>query len=530
MIEKIYSLSKSLGKAPAHVALSRIPKRKIGYAVLIDLDSGKYEGVRTFEIGESNADLLLFRETPGNHSTSKSPSINLQKAESVDRVVKKFINFFDDSRTWKIHGILKEFEPLITEDIRRKEDTEKAVLTILVKRNEKELFPSQVPEIRDLFVRRNTTVNTKKHTSRCFLCGKKVPSFPILSEIFKFATFDKPAFTPALSGRSEGVVSICKDCRISLEHVRRRIEEYLEFNFFGDKLWIIPSGDSTAVSKIIERLKDLNIFSREDLRYFRNSERAIERILKDGRGLNYDFVVLRTDQSAEKILLHMSYITPSRLSKIVIEGEYVKERFGIDPTLAVIGKLFSNGKKSFYELVRSIYTEREYPDGVIKSRSLEYLRRSVKSEYPLREISSAGREVISTYAFLINTGVIKGGKRMEDVKDLIDSDWKRAVFLTGALTSWIMDFQKKEKGSSPFVKKLKNLKMREEDVKDVFTQIKAKEIQYGIEDENFSEVMRSAAESFIRAGKWNAGIDEINFVFALGMAVWKEIFKGGIRV
>ncbi len=533
MIEKIYELSKSLTDSPPpHIALSRIPRRNFSYAVTIDIDSNEYLGVRTLEIGEENSEKYLFRETPGNLSISKSPSINLQKKEKLDRVFKKFLEFFNNEKTKHIYDIIEENKERILRDLEEKNDLEKAILTLLVRTKGEELFPSEVDEIKEIFVEKNTSVDNKKSVNKCFLCGKEVPSFPVVNEIFRFASFDKPGFTPSLSGDASGILGICKDCRIHLEYGRRFIEENLSFKFFGDTLWIIPSGDRESVKRIVKTFRKMekDIYSRQELRSFGKIERKIEERLKDEESLSYDFIVMHFENQAEKIMLSMNEIPPSRLSKIVVEGEEVRKSLGIDPTLAVIRPFLKSkgGKtKAFYELVRCIYTGSKYSKFTLLSHIVDSLRETFKENDILKHISIKGKEALAVYMYLRRLDVLKGGEKVEIDKygDFFNEPWKKAVFLTGAMAAYIMKYQQRERNSTPFSKKLKGLKMRERDVKEIFKEIRAKAIQYGIDDEEFDKISEYAAESFLKSGDWKADLEELNFIFSVGMAMHERIFR-----
>ena len=533
MIEKVYEISKIFDDgSPNYLKLAKFPSRNSGYAVVINLDEKAYEGLKTIEISKEKAQKILFRNTMGNQNISYAPAINLpSKEEKIERTLDKLLRFFDDDLTRNIYEILKSAKESIVNDLKAKGDLSNSILVLIIRKNGEEKFPADIEEIRQIFLKRNLSVKGKKEFNRCFLCGREVPSFPVLNEIFKFASFDKPGFTPYLSGDASGVLSICEDCRIDLEYGRRLIDEKLSFKFFGDNLWIIPSGDEKAVKRIVitfERMEK-DIYSRQELRYFGKSERIIEERLKEEESLSYDFVVLHFENQAEKIMLSISEISPSRLSKIVSEGASVEKTIGIDPTLAVMRSFFKGKKasKAFYELVRCIYTGSIYSKFVLLPHIMDSLKEVFKESDILKWISIKGRNALAVYKYLKRIGVLKGGEDMDidNYGSFFDEPWKKAVFLTGAMAAYIMRYQQRERNSTPFAKKLKGLKMRERDVKEIFKEIKAKAIQYGIEDENFNKVAEQAAENFLKAGDWKADLEELNFVFSVGMAMREKIFR-----
>ena len=101
---------------------------------------------------------------------------------------------------------------------------------------------------------------------------------------------------------------------------------------------------------------------------------------------------------------------------------------------------------------------------------------------------------------------------------------KRGLFLAGALTEMLLRKQGKERGTKPFMKKLKGLKMDERDIKALLPAIQNKFEEYN----SFGKGKRIVAEEaydylFASGENWKLSVDEINFFFAGGMNLSSDI-------
>lgn len=573
MIEKIYELSKIFCEnEDIHEKLSEISTREIGYFIEIDLDKESYEGLSPFKpsaLGKK----LLFVGKRGNVSKGFSPSINLQESddEKLRKILEKLVDFFNHEKTKRIHKILEKFKEKICENLKEisPKERKRALLSVRVKEGGKKFLPSERDDIKEVFKEKQLSHEKEKHDI-CFLCGRKKSSYPQLNEVFKFVTFDKPGFTPVISKKSYGVISICDECRADLKSARTFIEENLSFAFFdNDVLWIIPySPEPRYLKKIIDELK--NIYSEKQLRKFSEIEKTIEERLSEvgEESISYDFIVLSISSSTneEKIILHITDVSPSRLSKIVTETNRIYEEFKKiydsssespntilknlyeifkPPKPKGIGKKQKSkgmGKKQFYELIKSIYENKPFSRNVFLFYSMRWARNKIissDSNKLIQEIVKTGKTLFSLYIYLKRINVFKGGRSMETEEffkkypEFFDEEWKKAVFLTGALTGYLIEYQiierrkyqSNESGNAPFVKKLKGLKMRKEDVKGLLPEIKAKTLQYKIENYKLNKLFSDASEHYLKTGSWQASVDEINFVFTVGMSMYTKLFR-----
>ena len=103
------------------------------------------------------------------------------------------------------------------------------------------------------------------------------------------------------------------------------------------------------------------------------------------------------------------------------------------------------------------------------------------------------------FEYVNSLGLLKGVKNMEEEKEFekksekyrtkvneffdefsnaLNTNAKKAVFLEGVLTRFLLDIQSQERGSTPFRSKLRGLRLDEMKVKNLFPDITEKLRQY----------------------------------------------------
>ncbi len=109
---------------------------------------------------------------------------------------------------------------------------------------------------------------------------------------------------------------------------------------------------------------------------------------------------------------------------------------------------------------------------------------------------------------------------------LLNTPEKRGIFLLGVLTQMLLNKQYSERGSKPFMKKLKSLKMDEKDIKALLSEVHNKLEEYDAFDKGKRLIAQEASKYLLQAGdSWKMPVDEINFYFACGMNMNDEIAK-----
>ena len=98
----------------------------------------------------------------------------------------------------------------------------------------------------------------------------------------------------------------------------------------------------------------------------------------------------------------------------------------------------------------------------------------------------------------------------------------KAAFSTGILSKNFLDIQRKKRGSTPFSKQFRNFKMNEKNIREVYTEIVTKLLEYDIHYRNIEQLKEIVSWYLSKAGeKWNISISEINYYFALGFSLDK---------
>ena len=127
------------------------------------------------------------------------------------------------------------------------------------------------------------------------------------------------------------------------------------------------------------------------------------------------------------------------------------------------------------------------------------------------------------YGRLLQDGLMSDSK-IEKIRDFFkeyeqafDMPEKKAVFLEGVLSNFLLSIQCAKRGSKPFKSKLYGLELDEMKVKKLLSQIKEKLWEYDAEYYSYLEELIS--KYFIEADKsrWKSTRDEISYYFALGL-------------
>jgi CRISPR-associated protein Csh1 len=120
----------------------------------------------------------------------------------------------------------------------------------------------------------------------------------------------------------------------------------------------------------------------------------------------------------------------------------------------------------------------------------------------------------------------------EEYNEAFDTASKRAVFLEGILTKFLMDVQYANRKSTPFRTKLYGLKLDALRIKRLFPEILEKLRDYKA---GYPWLEEDVAKYFVEADNegWELSKDEISYYFALGLSLgglFKEKVdeKGGV--
>lgn len=536
MIEKLYRIGETQTSIYSSFA-EDVPFDE-GFAISLKNtpDGLVYDGIISVQKnpGGKGSKVFLYRKQRGNFSSSISPTMKFlggkKDVDPIERTLDVFLGFFDHPDLLKVKDVLERNRMDIVEKLKN-QSIRNRFLTIVIDGK----FPAEIPEILKAFEDK-VSEGKSKGEAICFLCGKEANSR--LSDVFKFATFDKPGFTPFLSKKHP--VQICEDCRNVLEKARRALDEKLSFSFFGEgkTLWIVPGVSSDEIlESIIEKISEIkeveNIDNRKSkLRSFARLEQQIEEALSGEKAV-FDFIVIEREQQAERIILHTEDVSPTRIRRILEESKRVEEQlkedgFEIKVNFSTIYSFFGKKDKYFYTLFDAVFSGKRFDRRFLIALFLSRIR----SDLLKNDSSSSAREAFAIFVYLRRLDVLKGGMvvlKGEDFfsryPEFFDEPWKKAVFLEGVLSNYLLYLQYVKRNSRAFMKKLKGFRLSKRDVEGLLPEIRAKIEAYNGMSENVAKLFEETVRSFMEAGNWTASSDEISFVFVSGLSLGKTFFR-----
>lgn len=535
-----------------------------GLAIFVNLEPLEYKGVQIIET-PTDSHPLLYCDQKGQVS-GKSPTVNLslknrKKPEELGKDIQKALEKLCDFFEHQIKSIeipLKENSEKIVQDIQNTiSDMDKlngTYLTVIVIQNGHELLPAEYEPFKELFLKKTLEKTTENGLDGiCHFCGERKLVSATVNEVFTFATFDKPGFCPSLKRENAiKVLPICEECRTNLQNGANIVGKDLSFDFLGNRLWVIPSlvvEDESTLKNVINKIKQAS----EELKDFAKKEKAIEQALCDqDQVVHYDFLFMKMNQSQQRIELHLAEISPTRLRQLVDSAQQTQQRMNIEnlpePTLGLLWYLYekptsrTEERKEYLALVRSIFQAESYS----LQRFLWYCMRKIRKaaqEYVSSNKESFGWRKLTYLSFasvlyLNQIGVFnlkKGEDRMNEDElnkffqkypEFFNEPWKKAVFLTGVLAGKVLSVQYVKRQAVPFFKKLKGLKMNMQDIQGLIAEIRNKLQQYDSYGSRIDLLMKAAAGYYLESNKQKTSIDELNFVFTLGLAYSnREPFK-----
>ena len=367
---------------------------------------------------------------------------------------------------------------------------------------------------------------------------------------YKFYTIDKPGY---ISGGFDKSIAyknfpLCYECKRYIEEGRRLIEKKLTFNLSGLRYQLIPEfivGREELVREVMEVLfndevRKLKLSERERRVLLSDEEEILDLLSEEGDFLSLNLLFIESQQSAERILLHLQDIYPSRLKQLFEAKEKVEKLLDLENfTYRTVYRFFSKSdpskrtpdlQKYFLEIVDRTFRGIKVEEGFLIRFLLRRIRDSIKrSEEGYARVI---REAFGVFLFvkLCSGEVEMRNGAFDNLEDFLtrlpalDTDLKRGLFLIGALTERLLRAQKTERGSKPFLKKLKGLKMGENDLKGILPEVRIKLEEYGKYGAGEDKLFKLASEYLSRAPQgWNMSVEEMNFYFALGMGMFDKI-------
>lgn len=423
---------------------------------------------------------------------------------------------------------------------------------------------------------------SKTENQYCSVCNKKDEVYGFVST-FNFYTLDKPGF---VSGgfRQENAwknYPVCLNCALTLEEGKKYLQEYLNFDFYGFKYLLIPKFIKSLsreiqnnIFKLIEKQKNPK-FREKEIKHLTSDEDEILYLMSEQKNyFNNNMLFYSAPKGFNGavfyILQYIEDILPSRLRKMfevkeVIDQEEIfkncivpiynkqgkKEgdkplefNFGILRTF--FPKISNNvtSDKYFLGMVNNIFANKPINYEFLLNYIMQKINEDFINGYSTR-INTLKAFMLLNYLYKLKVLKIKEDKRkMENVilpleikseikekiekffqrfPDFLNSNIKKAIFLEGVLTQFLLNIQYRERKATPFRVKLKGLKLDEDQIRKLLPEIQNKLEEYG--KNYYRDLEAIIAYYFVSSGNnWNITNDEISFYFVLGMNL-SDLFK-----
>jgi CRISPR-associated protein Csh1 len=402
----------------------------------------------------------------------------------------------------------------------------------------------------------------------CSICKKKTEVMGFASP-FSVYTLDKRGFAPNfLREEAWKRLPICNDCAIALSAGKDFLNKYLYKSLYGLKFYLVPSFVFEFNNEVIDEIKSpkkayKKLLCRED---------TITEIMAERKEqVNLMFVFTKPKQSDYfDIMRCVEDVPPSWIKRILnTMGELINPPESHLPIFKesllklifgekLVGNFDENQDTSLGKLIREFFPSSKY-DGIYDKYFVDVLS-DVLAQRKIRS-----NTLVNAFIRTIRSSFIKGNDQYAKVLSLkslmlvllidklgIATDWsnqemkstiederlaqffkeygnafgtpsKRAVFLEGVLTKYLMAIQFANRRSTPFREKLYGLRLDERRVKRLLPEIIQKLREYKVA---YSPLEKAIAEMFIEAENsgWKLTNDETSYFFTLGMTL-APIFK-----
>lgn len=539
-----------------------------GYLIAINLNEDySFNSIDMEQFQEKLIGRYLYREdaTKGNKTAPIAPLTQPEKTfEKISRWFNTAIEQEELSLNEKsvLQNILetlgKNKENLITSiEQKSKEIPKKESKFLTIKLQDKYLGDDEV--IRKVYqiIEKNKPKKSATKDQVCSICGQTKENISARTNVYNFDTDDKPGFITGFNQENYWKnIPVCDECRALMKKGRDFIDNKLTFKFYGLKYQLIIkslSENDEVLREIIDILKDSQkIISLKNnvIKKITNDENEIlEFFTEKADSIALNLLFLQTQQSAERILLLIEDVLPSRLRKIFEAKSYVDKLYETQQEDQKIHFVFTFGKirtffsksdegkrnhdldKYFLEIVDAVFLGKKIDFSFLAKFYMQVIRREFTNDgYYLFRINDAMMctsffeklqlidfEEVHMEKSSFEEFFTKYGKSFSKPE-------RRGIFLLGILTQMLLNKQYTERSSKPFMKKLKNLKMNEIDIKGLLAEVQNKLEEYDSFDKGKRQIAEEASKYLLEAGdNWKMSVDEINYYFACGLNLADKI-------
>ncbi|MGG3739055.1 TIGR02556 family CRISPR-associated protein [Aeribacillus pallidus] len=466
-----------------------------------------------------------------------------KKAQRSSNSTKTYFSAIYKLLTDKQDSILAELEDKFTQL------NDRAILSLKINGQ----FLYDIPAFVDafLFLVNEKDLELSASNQICSICGQRKDTVIGKMSVFRFYTLDKPGFVAGGFDEQQAWRNypVCLTCKTFIEEGRRIIEERLRFNFYGlsyllvPKFILPPNVDDEDYQLIFEFLyrqnKEIRLQHKKAQSFMTTEEDILETLADVNNTLAVHLIFLQKIQSAERILLLIEDVLPSRLKELFKAKIYVEQLLyseGNHPFHFGFIRTFFNGSvdKYFLHIVDSVFKERSLHFPFLLKFMMEEIRKDFYEAESNPSFFYKVRQAIAVVLFLEQSGVLerKGGNAMGSRFDSLfevfgqqmDTNEKKAIFLLGALTQMLLEVQQTKRNSKPFLKQLMSLKMDERTIKGLLPKVINKLQEYDAYQRSHQQLAEEISTLFMTAQKkWRISVDELNFYFVCGMNLVSKV-------
>lgn len=485
-----------------------------------------------------------------------------------------------------IYLTIKENKEKILQDLKEKSNIENNIISFKINGKYMgyfEIFRDiLVKSASENFYKKYGKVS-KSENKLCSICKKKRDEVYGFVNTFNFYVVDKRGSISSGFRQEDAWKNypVCLNCALNLEEGKKYLKDNLNFSFYGFRYLLIPKfikgvrkDIQKDIFKKIELQKDPR-FGKKEIKLLTSDENEILKLMSDQENfLNNNFLFYSAPKGFNgavfNILLYIEDILPSRLKQLfeakeVVDQEEIfqnceidiyqnRKKIGIGPLEFNFGILrtflprISNNRtfnKYFLDITNKIFTNKSVEYDFLLNFIVKKIRDDFIQNYPTKI------DTLKAFMLLIYLKELKILKLKEEVKmekedlftqvseekerkkkvelffnkfsNFFNINVKKAIFLEGVLTQYLLNIQYQERKAAPFRIKLKGLKLDEKQIKKLLPEIQNKLEEYG---KNYYHDLESIISNyFVSSGNdWNISNDEISFYFVLGMNL-SDLFK-----
>ncbi len=510
------------------------------------------------EFSENKLSKYFYRRAKSSNPPTYSPTLRL----NTEDISKSLNNLIKVNR--KLRGVpqINIDVETVAEQIRGMiEGTEKSTSYLLTIRfNGKYIgeMPEYIKAVGDLIK------DSYEKNGICSICGEEKKVAEDLP--FNFLTYDKPGYI--VGGFREDVAyknsPICFDCYEKIRIARQNLES-ATFKLAGTEYMLIPE---TLKKENLQKLKELFEYLRKNNLNLDNLDEVhlydlLEGLVREEdknllssilnnlqeisgqKGLDIlsifrrfkdiiiaHFLFIKREQGREAIELYISDVFPSRIDYLFKVKEFIEDLEIVgDFDYRLVKEFFK--EKGFYQMVEATFWGKRVENSFLCDGLMNAIRERFK-EWDKRTDYELIDEALAVYLFVRITTEGLSMQQSQNPQSLEEffvwvrnlpsigaEDWKCGLVLMGFLTEHLLEEQRKERKSKPFLKKLKSLKMDWEDIIKLLPELKQKLEEYEVFDyPSVRMLFGEISQTLLQSTKPKVSVGELNFYFASGMGLY----------